>query len=144
MTATVRHVGIVVQDLEFCINFWKEIFEFEIVVDQIEPSPYIDELLGIKNPNLRTVKLKDKNGMIIELLKFENYPDTPKWNNKIYSTGLTHIALTVNDIEMFSQKLNNNNFKLCSKIINSQKNNVKVCFVRGPENLYIEVVEVHH
>ena len=141
MTATVRHVGIVVQDLEFCINFWKEIFEFEIVVDQIEPSPYIDELLGIKNPNLRTVKLKDKNGMIIELLKFENYPDIPNWNNKIYSTGLTHVALTVNDIEDIEKKLIKNNFRLKSKIMKSEKNLVKVLFAIGPENILLEFVE---
>jgi catechol-2,3-dioxygenase len=141
MTVTVRHVGIVVQDLELCIKFWKDIFEFEIVVDQIEPSPYIDELIGIKYPNLRTVKLKDKNGMIIELLKFENYPDSANWNNKIYSTGLTHIALTVSNLEDIKKILIKNNFLLKSKTMISDKNLVKVLFAQGPENILLELVE---
>lgn len=143
MTTTIRHVGIVVQDLELCVNFWKEIFEFEIVVDQIEQSPYIDELLGINNPSLRTVKLSDQNGMIIELLKFSEIQSQENWIGTVTSTGLTHIALEVEDIVDTQKNLENRGYKSISKILESKKNNVKVVFIHGPEKLLLELVEIN-
>lgn len=143
MTATVRHVGIVVQDLELCVNFWKEIFEFEIVVDQIEQSPYIDELLGINNPSLRTVKLSDQNGMIVELLKFSKIQSQENWIGTVTSTGLTHVALEVENIVDIQKNLENLGYKSISKILESKKNNVKVVFIHGPEKLLLELVEIN-
>ena len=95
MTNTTRHVGIVVNDLAKTTDFWVNLIGFKLHVDAIEQSPYIDELLGIENPGLRTVKLIDENDFIIELLEFSNYPSKENWVGNLATTGLTHIALTV-------------------------------------------------
>jgi len=141
MSNTTRHVGIVVKDLAKTSDFWVNLIGFKIHVDAIEQSPYIDELLGIENPGLRTVKLIDENGFIIELLEFSNYPSKENWAGNLAATGLTHIALTVNDLKTLTVKLKNNGYELVSDIKKSPNGLVKVVFVIGPECLMLELVE---
>ena len=141
MANTTRHVGIVVKDLAKTTDFWTNLLGFKLQIDAIEQSPYIDELLGIPNPGLRTVKLIDENGFIIELLAFANYPAKDNWEGNLAKTGLTHIALTVSDLESLVAKLIKNEYKFISEIKKSPDGAVKVVFVRGPEGLMLELVE---
>ena len=141
MANTTRHVGIVVKDLAKTTDFWINLIGFKLHIDAKEISPYIDELLGIANPELRTVKLIDENGFIIELLEFVNYPAKDNWEGSLATTGLTHIALTVSDLESLTTKLKENNYKFISEIKKSPNGAVKVVFLRGPEGLMLELVE---
>ena len=141
MANTARHVGIVVKDLAKTTDFWTNLIGFKLHIDAIEQSPYIDELLGIPNPGLRTVKLIDENGFIIELLAFANHPAKDNWEGSLATTGLTHIALTVSDLESLTIKLKENNYKFISEIKKSPNGAVKVVFVKGPEGLMLELVE---
>jgi catechol 2,3-dioxygenase-like lactoylglutathione lyase family enzyme len=141
MTNTTRHVGIVVKDLAKTTDFWVNLIGFKLNIDANEISPYIDELLGITNPELRTVKLIDENGFIIELLEFANYPAKDNWEGNLATTGLTHIALTVSDLESLATTLKEHDYKLISEIKKSPNGAVKVVFLRGPEGLMLELVE---
>jgi catechol 2,3-dioxygenase-like lactoylglutathione lyase family enzyme len=141
MTNVTRHVGIVVKDLAKTTDFWANLIGFKLHIDTKEISPYIDELLGIANPELRTVKLIDENGFIIELLEFANYPAKDNWEGNLATTGLTHIALTVSDLESLTKKLKENDYTFISEINKSPNGAVKVIFVRGPEGLMLELVE---
>jgi len=141
MANTTRHVGIVVKDLAKTTDFWTNLIGFKLHIDAKEVSPYIDELLGIANPELRTVKLIDQNGFIIEILEFANYPAKDNWEGNLATTGLTHIALTVSDLETLTTKLKENDYKFISEIKNSPNGAVKVVFLRGPEGLMLELVE---
>lgn len=71
-------------------------------------------MLKLKNVKVTTVKIKDKNNQIIELLKFKNYESTRKWQGKIFTTGPTHIALTVKNIEL--------SYRILKKNITSMQN----------------------
>lgn len=141
MTNTTRHVGIVVKDLAKSTDFWVNVIGFKIHIDSKEVSPYIDELLGFENPELRTVKFIDKNGFIIELLEFANYPGKDNWEGNLASTGLTHIALTVDNLDLLVSKLKQRNFNFVSNTMHSPNGLVKVVFIRGPEGLMLELVE---
>jgi hypothetical protein len=110
-------------------------------VTALEQSPYIDELLSIKDPGLTTVKLIDSNGFIIELLKFENYQVNNSWSGDLKTTGLTHIALTVDNLELLVDNLNKQNYPILSEIKTSPNNKVKVVFVKGPEGIMLELVQ---
>jgi catechol 2,3-dioxygenase-like lactoylglutathione lyase family enzyme len=137
-----RHVGIVVNDLEKSIHFWQELIGFKIVSDNIEPSPYIEELLSLNATNLRTVKFSDNKGFIVELLKFDSSTKESDWQGDLSTTGLTHIALTVENVEQLVNKLNEFSYTSLSKIMKSPNGQVKVVFINGPENLKLEMVEV--
>jgi catechol 2,3-dioxygenase-like lactoylglutathione lyase family enzyme len=131
----------VVNDLEKTKNFWINTLGFNPHVTTVEQSPYIDELLSIKDPGLTTVKLIDSNGFIIELLKFENYQVNNSWSGDLKTTGLTHIALTVDNLELLVDNLNKQNYPILSEIKTSPNNKVKVVFVKGPEGIMLELVQ---
>jgi len=142
MSNLTRHVGIVVNDLEKSTHFWQELIGFKVVSDNIEPSPYIEELLSLNASNLRTVKFSDNNGFIVELLKFASPSNNSDWQGDLSTTGLTHIALTVENVEEVVNKLNDFSYTSLSKIMKSPNGQVKVVFINGPENLKLELVEV--
>ena len=141
MANITRHVGIVVKDLAKTTDFWINLIGFKLHIEAKEVSPYIDEVLGIANPELRTVKLIDENGFIIELLEFANYPAKDNWEGNLATTGLTHIALTVSDLELLTTNLKVNSYEFISEIKNSPNGAVKIVFLRGPEGLMLELVE---
>ena len=134
-------MGIVVDDLEKNRDFWINTMGFKLHIEALEESPYIDELLDIKDPALKTVKLIDLKGFIIELLKFENYQVGNSWSGDLKTTGLTHIALTVDNLDELIEGLIKNNYQTVSDIKVSPNGKVKVVFVKGPEGLMLELVE---
>jgi catechol 2,3-dioxygenase-like lactoylglutathione lyase family enzyme len=131
----------VVNDLEKTRDFWINSLGFKLHVEAREVSPYIDELLSIRDPELTTVKLIDANGFIIELLKFGKYQVSDSWSGDLKTTGLTHIALTVDNLEELVDNLSKQNYQMLSEIKTSPDNKVKVVFVRGPEEIMLELVQ---
>ena len=138
---TTRHVGIVVNDLDKTRAFWINTLGFKLHIESKEESPYIDKLLAINDPSLTTVKLIDSKGFIIELLKFENYRVENFWSGDLKTTGLTHIALTVNNLDELVKVLESQNYQTLSQVKISPNNKVKVVFVKGPEGIMLELVE---
>ena len=134
-------MGIVVNDLEKTRDFWINTLGFKLHIEAKEESPYIDELLTIKDPALTTLKLIDSNGFIIELLKFENYQVENSWSGDLKTTGLTHIALTVDNLDELVDILRKLDYQTISDIKTSPKKKVKVVFVRGPEGIMLELVQ---
>jgi len=131
----------VVHDLEKTKDFWVNSLGFKPHIEAKEESPYIDELLVIKDPRLTTVKLIDSNGFIIELLKFENYQVKNSWSGDLKTTGLTHIALTVDNLDELVDNLKKLNYVPLSEIKISPNKKVKVVFVKGPEAIMLELVQ---
>ena len=134
-------MGIVVNDLEKTKDFWINTLGLKLHIEAKEESPYIDELLAIKDPRLTTIKLIDSNGFIIELLKFENYQVGNSWSGDLKTTGLTHIALTVGNLDELADRLKRENYQTLSEIKISPNKKVKVLFVRGPEAIMLELVQ---
>jgi catechol 2,3-dioxygenase-like lactoylglutathione lyase family enzyme len=131
----------VVNDLEKNKDFWINTMGLKLHIEALEESPYIDELLDIKDPALKTVKFIDSKGFIIELLKFENYQVGNSWSGDLKTTGLTHIALTVDNLDELVKVLIKNDYQTLSDIKVSPNGKVKVVFVKGPEGLMLELVE---
>lgn len=130
-----------VNDLEETKEFWINSLGFKLHIEAVEQSPYIDELLAIKEPNLTTVKLIDAKGFIVELLKFDNYQVDNSWSGDLKTTGLTHIALNVDNLEELVRNLKKLKYQTLSGIKTSPDRRVKVVFVKGPEALILELVE---
>jgi catechol 2,3-dioxygenase-like lactoylglutathione lyase family enzyme len=134
-------VGIVVNDLDKTRDFWINTLGFKLHVEALEESPFIDELLAIKDPDLTTVKLIDSKGFIVELLKFKNYQVENSWSGDLKTTGLTHVALTVDNLDELLADLKKHNYHTISKIMISPGKKVKVVFVKGPEAIMLELVQ---
>ena len=137
----VRHIGIVVQNLRKVSFFFINELNFRVYRQLNEDSKFIDKTLGLKKTKLTTLKLKSSNDCLVELLKFHNYKNKINYKSKIYHSGITHIALTVKNINNLFNKLKKK-YKFISEPIISNDKKAKVAFLHGPENLILELVEV--
>ena len=141
MIKGMRHTGLVVHSLEPAIDFWTNIMGFHIVKQMEEHGKHIDLMMGLDNVIVTTVKLKDDQNGMIELLYFHNHTNIPRWQGTPFSTGLTHIAFTVCNIEEIYKKftLMGRDFPAPPQL--SPDGAVKVIYVSGPEGLLMELVE---
>jgi|21_taG_2_1085346.scaffolds.fasta_scaffold19775_2 catechol 2,3-dioxygenase-like lactoylglutathione lyase family enzyme len=140
MIKNIRHIGITVSNVEKAIELYRDIFGLEIVWDQIEHGKFIDRLSDIDNIRVRTIKLKDSTGSMIELLHYLSHPEDPK-NDQITRIGCSHIAITVENINEMYNKLLNFGLKFNYEPQTSVDGNAKVAFCRDYDGTLIEVVQ---
>ena len=139
----VRHIGITVTNMERSIKLYRDYFGLECVWDQIEQGKFIDGLSGLDNVVVRTVKLKDINGGMIELLNYKSHPEKNDVNfeEKIIKIGCSHFAITVSNLDKTYEELLNMGLKFNAKPAMSEDGNAKVCFCRDFDGTLIELVE---
>ena len=134
-----RHIGIVVQDLEKQLFFYKDLLGLEVYYNMEEKGDFLEYVLNSKSISAKIIKLGKDNNTIIELLKFNNKGKEGKKN--IIDYGYTHIALTINNLQKLYESLLSSNISFLSEPkINDMKTH-KVCFCKDFENNIIELVE---
>ena len=142
MITAIRHTGLVVRDLKRALHFWCEVLGFKVVKQMDESGPHIDALMGLREVRVTTAKLAAPDGNLIELLHFHSHPDQPQWNGTPYSTGFTHVALTVVDLDQVILKLSNEGGSFPAPPQLSPDGYAKVIYAKGPEGVLLELVEI--
>ena len=141
MIKEVRHIGIVVNNIENSLKFYRDLLGLKIIKDMDEQGVYIDNMLSLDNVQVRTVKLSaDTGNTLIELLDFKSHNDNEVRN--FYTIGASHIALTVDNLEDLYKHLSANNIKFNAPPQKSPDGIVKVTFCNDPDGTPIELVEI--
>ncbi|MFT6435892.1 MAG: lactoylglutathione lyase [Candidatus Azotimanducaceae bacterium] len=141
MIENLRHVGIVVDDLELSMNFYIEKLGFEVFKRMDESGSFLDHILGFDNLTVTTVKMVLKNGQMIELLDFHALKNNTA-EKLINDIGLTHIALTVGDLDSIYNDFKNSGIDFIADPKVSADGSVKVAFCKAPEGTFVELVEI--
>ena len=142
MTLAIRHTGIVVNNLDLCLDFWCRHLGFEVKIRMDEAGPHIDAIMERDDVRVTTVKIAAADGSLIELLKFHSHPDTAEWSGSPTTTGPTHVALTVANLEELHSSLKNAGVRFHAPPQVSHNGRAKFTYCRGPENLLLELVEM--
>jgi catechol 2,3-dioxygenase-like lactoylglutathione lyase family enzyme len=142
MITAIRHLGLVVNDIEHALHFWCDVLGFRVVKQMDESGPHIDAMLGLLDVHLTTVKLAAPDGNILELLRFHSHPDQPRWNGTPHSTGFTHIALKVEAIDELLPQLAQEGVSFPAAPQYSPDGSAKVIYAKGPEGILLELVEI--
>ena len=140
----VRHVGITVCDLDKCINFYVNILGFKMHRKVLEAGKFIDGISNLSDVSVTTVKMfspKDPSSSMIELLKYHSH-DTSIKKSSINEGGISHFAITVDNIDEIYKRLIKNNIEFNCKPLLSDDGGAFVTFCRDPENNLIEIVQV--
>ena len=136
----IRHTGIVTKDIKKSLYFLNKIFKFKINKDLNEKGKTLDKVLKHRNVKVRTLKLKDDFGNLIELLYFKS----PKAidQNKYFtnSKGITHLSVTVKNINYIYKKYKKK-IKFNSKPLLSEDKKVLMTYCRTPEGCFLELVQ---
>lgn len=139
---TIRHFGIVVSDIEKSLHFYRDILGLKIKIDALEQGKFIDDISDLKNVKVRTIKMSANNGnSLVELLLYKSHPRKPNKAKKICTTGISHIAFTVENIDYEYKKLKERGIKFHCPPQISPNGKAKVAFCRDPEENLIELVE---
>lgn len=141
MIKNIRHTGIVVNDLESALYFYRDLLGFQIVKRMEESGDYLDKICGLANARVSTVKMSAIDGQLIELLHFYSHPSKVQ-SREISDPGITHIALTVDDLNSEYVRLSNAGVLFNSPPQLSPDGYAKVAFCCAPEGTLIELVEV--
>lgn len=142
MILNTRHVGIVVQDMERCLHFWKDIMGLEVAIDFWETGEFIDTVQHLSDVNLHMIKLRAPDGSMIELLKDEAHPTPPAERNQLCDRGIRHIAFSVADVEAAWQRLRAFGCEVLSQPVTSPDGKARLFFARDPEGNLMEVVQM--
>lgn len=136
------HVGIIVHDLEAAKAFFLDL-GFEVMGEPFGfEGEWIDKLVGLKHVNTEAVMIKPPDGgAALELIKYHTPPAemnaTLPMSNSI---GIGHIAFEVEDIDGIVAKLKSKGFDLVGEVQNYE-NVYKLCFIRGPEGIILDLAE---
>src|SRR3989338_5077765 len=140
MSPNLRHIGIVTNNLENSLKFYRDILGFKVITEVFEDRNFIDKILNLKDSSLKTIKLSDNDGGIIELLCYNN-PKSKPIERRINDIGLSHFALTVDNLENVYQQFNKRGVIFISEPTISPDKKAKVCFCYDPNGIVIELVE---
>jgi len=140
MNVSIRHTGIVVTDLDKAIYLWQDVLGLSVRSRAFEDGPFISTILSIASVSVTTVKLDSDTGQCIELLKYHSL-ESPANNHPLFGCGITHIALTVDDLEECLTKLQGCDLDFLSDPQISPCGLFKVLFVRVHDGIILELVE---
>lgn len=136
-----RHVGIVSSNISESLNFYCDLLDFKIEKKTIENPEFIKIILNLDcKVKLETFKLSKNNQIYLELLNFKNAFGSN--SKRITDIGITHFALTIRDSLSLHKKIIKNGYTALSEPTMNEDGSVRVFFVIGPDNVYIELVEI--
>lgn len=141
MVKNIRHTGIVVDNLQKSLFFYRDLLGFKVEKQMEEKGSYIDKVLALEGVEVTTVKMKAPDGAMIELLEY--YSHSKKLEpDQIVDIGIRHIAFTVDNLDSEYQRLKAEGIFFNSSPEVSPDGYAKVAFCRAPEGTFIELVEV--
>jgi catechol 2,3-dioxygenase-like lactoylglutathione lyase family enzyme len=137
----IDHVGIVVNDLPAAKAFFLD-FGLEVLGEGNVEGEWVDRVVGLHDVKVAYVMLRTPDGEAnIELVKFHRPSDDEGGQRPLANApGIRHIAFVVEEIEAVVAKLRKQGAELVGEIRNYE-NVYKLCYVRGPEGIILELAE---
>jgi len=137
----IDHVGVIVNDLSAAKEFFLD-FGLEVKGEWEMEGDLMGYAAGLNDVKVACVGLGTTDGQTwIELIKFYTPADEKDIQQPFANTlGIRHIAFTVEDIEAVVAKLKKKDTEIFSEI-QQYEESYKLCYVRGPEGIILELAE---
>lgn len=141
--SSLRHIGIVVMDVDIEKELWIKGLNFQVVSDHVETGKEIEELIGEEDAKLRSLKLCPPKGeVLVELIQFYFPPSVERSNNHIVNNlGITHIALTVSSLNETLGNLMSYGVRSIGKVTKSKNGRTQGVYVATFNGVLLELVE---
>ena len=135
------HVGIVVDDLAGATEFFVEL-GLEPVGDGSVGGPTVDSIVGLEGVRADLAMLQTPDGHSrVELVKFQSPPLQGDSRHAPANTrGLRHLSFAVDDVDAVLARLQFRGAELVGGL-ESYGNSYRLCYVRGPEGIIVELAE---
>jgi catechol 2,3-dioxygenase-like lactoylglutathione lyase family enzyme len=137
----IDHVGIVVNDLAAAKAFFLD-FGLEVQWEGELEGEWVNNVVGLKDVKSEIAMLQTLDGqMSLELTKFHTPPSGKETQYPLANTlGIRHIAFVIEDIDAVVAKLKSKGIETFGEVQNYE-NIYKLCYIRGPEGIILELAE---
>ncbi|MBX4201747.1 VOC family protein [Candidatus Saccharibacteria bacterium] len=137
----VDHVGINVDNLEDAKLFFTDL-GFTLAGEFKMQSEMLDRVTGLKNVRTEFAMLQSPDAQLnLEVIKYHQPADSEGARSNAANTlGIRHIAFQVEDLDGIVDRLKQKGRKLVGDI-QTYEDTWKLCYVRGPEGIIIELAE---
>jgi catechol 2,3-dioxygenase-like lactoylglutathione lyase family enzyme len=136
----VDHVGVVVDDLAAATDFFVEL-GLEPVGDGSVGGPMVDSIVGLEGVRADVAMLQTPDGHSrLELVRFRSPPHEGDTDLPPNTRGLRHLSFAVDDLDAVLAGLRSRGAELVGGV-ESYGNSYRLCYVRGPEGIVIELAE---
>ena len=143
MIRAIRHVGVVVADLEAALGFYRDLLGLEVQRLMDESGAYIDTMLALDNVRVTTVKMGVPGGpALLELLRFESHRRDPPSSRELCNPGPSHIALEVEDLHATWRTLAEAGVVFNAPPQLAPDGGARVTFCLDPEGNPVELVQL--
>jgi catechol 2,3-dioxygenase-like lactoylglutathione lyase family enzyme len=137
----IDHVGIIVKDLAAAKAFFLD-FGLELQGEGELEGEWLDKIVGLNNVKDAYAMLRTPDGEAnIELIQFYRPSDESTVRQPLANTpGIRHISFVVEDIEAHVAQLKKQGMEVFSEV-QHYEDSYKLCYVRGPEGIILELAE---
>ena len=143
MAIALRHIAIVVSNLEKAIALYQDYLGCELVSEYSGLSgDYQGKLVGINNVEMDVAILRAQDNNRIELLEYKNYPGKKREPVLSNDIGASHFALTIENIDYLYKIRNDYDVSFISEPLLSPDGFVKVAYAVLMNECIVELVEV--
>lgn len=143
MVIRYRHTGIVVDDIDLQLKFYRDILELDVYYDQYEEGSWLSKILPTdKNQLARIVKLGKENITMVELLHFREWVYRELTVKAYNEVGITHMAFQVIKLDGVYEKMRDAGVLFVNTPTTNPDKTAKVCFCYDFEGNLIELVEI--
>lgn len=136
-----EHVGVVVDDLAGAIEFFVEL-GLELQGEGQVEGRWADRVVGLDGIRAEIAMLQTPDGYgRLELAKFHSPPSQGGGRHVPANTrGIRHIAFAVEDIDAVVAGLRGRGVELVGEL-ERYEDSYRLCYVRGPEGIIVELAE---
>lgn len=137
----IDHVGIVFNDLAAAKAFFLD-FGLELQGEGIAEGTWVGNVIGLDDVQVAYAMLRTPDGEAnIELIQFYRPMGEKDIQPSLVNTpGMRHLAFVVEDIEAVVAKLKKQGAEIVGRIQNYE-DTYKLCYMRGPEGIILELAE---
>jgi catechol 2,3-dioxygenase-like lactoylglutathione lyase family enzyme len=137
----IDHVGIIVKDLAAAKAFFLD-FGLELEGEGELEGEWLDKIVGLNQVKDAYAMLRTPDGEAnIELIQFYRPSNESTVREPLANTpGIRHIAFVVEDIEAHVARLKKQGTEVFSEV-QHYEDSYKLCYVRGPEGIILELAE---
>jgi catechol 2,3-dioxygenase-like lactoylglutathione lyase family enzyme len=137
------HIGVTVTDLEAATEFFTEL-GLEVEGESMTlGGEEVDRITSLQDVETEVVMLRVPDGpRVVELCTFNSPPtEDGSSDGQINARGFRHLCFQVDDIEDTLSRLQGKGATLVGDLVNYEEYSYKLCYLRGPEGIIVELAE---
>lgn len=135
------HIGLVVEDLDETVRFL-ELLGFDCGEPEVFSGEWIGRIIGLEDVTVEVVMARAPDGSdVFEVVHFRSpsagaQEPSPAANRP----GLRHVAFKVGDLHATVDRVRAAGWETVGEIV-AYQDTFRLCYVRGPEGLIVELAE---